>query len=947
MSTFTTLRNSLLISSILSIGLGTQAFAQDEPIETEPDEIIATGEIQRTFEQSLEVKQNTTAISDALIGAEIGDLPDLSIAEALERITGVTSDRFKGGASELSVRGLGAFLGSSTINGREITTGSDGRDVNFGQFPSELINGAQVYKSQQANFVEGGVSGIIELQTLRPLDYNKQRFQVQGLVGYSEYEDRVDDGEPFNKRITGSYVDQFDVGGGAIGVSIGGQIRRDTAAEDIYTTSSTFNPCSTIEGQPRSDGGTASNNCGLADDISSLEAIQDTYFGPSEVYFASNQYILRAMQTQADRDSIMGSIQWQPNDSWDINIDGQWSSRDDIERRHNLVFADGRRDIVPLEISPTGALNFWTGETRVENQSVWRQRVEEYFGLGGNVEWSGDRLTVAADLAYSKTTRDQDELDMRIRTSDRVTFTADARDATIPSFMFNDVSDVEDDTGLAFDINNHDIYDNGARARRRLETNEEDVIAFRLDADYELSGNFFTNLKVGGRFADRKRINDDGIDETISNLNGYDSAEAIAARRDVFPVKDLFEGAEESAGLPVNTWATWRPEELFVALTGSRDAGLPTGSTLDTSDSDVDEVTYAIYGMTDFEGQALGLPIYGNLGVRVIRTEIDSLGLRNSFVTVVDPVTNEQTFVANNDAEGGTESNSFTNVLPSANLIFELQEDMLLRFAAYKAIARPDVRDMSAALDVNDGDEFTDFADAVSAQGNPFLEPLEADNFDVSYEWYKSDDTAFSFAAYYKVLKTGRVNQRETISLTIDGTPTDVLINRSVNSDEDSSLFGIELSLNHKFSNLPGFLSGFGFKAGYNYAASDFEFPDPAIARGIPVAPFTDPANIPGYSEHTGNITGYWENEDFSFRVAYKGRSPYFKPFRNGQNRFTNSQEFVDVSASYDVTDNIQVRVSALNLTDEPNLFYRPTRDSLAQADYSGRRFFAGLRARF
>jgi len=131
MSRFSTLRHTLLATSILSAAMATSASAQDEPIETQADEIIATGEIQQSFEQSLKVKRNTTTISDALVGAEIGDLPDLSIAESLERITGVTSDRFKGGASELSVRGLGAFLGSSVLNGREITTGSDGRDVNL------------------------------------------------------------------------------------------------------------------------------------------------------------------------------------------------------------------------------------------------------------------------------------------------------------------------------------------------------------------------------------------------------------------------------------------------------------------------------------------------------------------------------------------------------------------------------------------------------------------------------------------------------------------------------------------------------------------------------------------------------------------------------------------------------------------------------------------------
>ena len=225
--------------------------------ETDPDEdatvvedalsdentIVVTGDIARTIENSLETKRDLSVIGDAIVGEDVGDLPDLSVAETLERIVGVTSDRFKGGASELSVRGLGAFLGSSVLNGREVTSGSDGRDVNYGQFPSELINGAIVYKSQQASFIEGGVSGIIELQTLRPVDYGKNRLQLQGLLGYSDYESRVVDGDPLSYRATASYINQWDLGGGEFGVAIGAQLRRDTAPEDIYTSSSTYSVC--------------------------------------------------------------------------------------------------------------------------------------------------------------------------------------------------------------------------------------------------------------------------------------------------------------------------------------------------------------------------------------------------------------------------------------------------------------------------------------------------------------------------------------------------------------------------------------------------------------------------------------------------------------------------------------------------------------------------------
>ena len=168
--------------------LASPVFAQEASTDTLPEveEIIVTGEIQQGALKSLEVKRDNTVISDALFGADLGELPDLSIAESLERMPGVTSDRFNGGASELSVRGLGAFLSYSTFNGREITSGSDGRQVNFGQFPSELVSGTIAYKSQQASMVEGGVSGTIELLGLKPIDYGKRRIQSQGLFGYND-----------------------------------------------------------------------------------------------------------------------------------------------------------------------------------------------------------------------------------------------------------------------------------------------------------------------------------------------------------------------------------------------------------------------------------------------------------------------------------------------------------------------------------------------------------------------------------------------------------------------------------------------------------------------------------------------------------------------------------------------------------------------------------------
>ena len=897
--------------------------------------IVVRGEIARTIENSLETKRQLDVIGDAIVGEDVGDLPDLSVAETLERIVGVTSDRFKGGASELSVRGLGAFLGSSVLNGREVSSGSDGRDVNYGQFPSELINGAIIYKSQQASFVEGGVSGIIELQTLRPIDYGKQRLQVQGLVGYSPYQDRVVGSGGLNTRFTASYIDQFQLGDGEFGIAIGGQIRADNAPEDIYTTSSTFRPCNTIEGLGQS------NNCDFEFDDSG----NPTGAAGSEFYFVSNQYIYRAQATDADRDAIMGAIQWQPSPSLDINIDAQYSYRDDIEERANLVIADGRRDIVPLEVSDTGALLYWSGETRLENQTVWRQRTEEYIGLGGNIAWTNGRFVLTADAGYSETKRRQDEKDMRIRTNRRVFFELDQRGYNVPNLILTDVSAVESNTGLVFDLDNHDIYDEGARARRRLENVDDSILAFRLDGLYEMDG-FFNSLQAGVRWAERKRFHDDGIDEDVTLVNGYDSEAAIAARRGNFLVQDLYAGSNSPMrGL---TFAAWNAEELFAALTGSDDAGLPTGSTLSPQDTDVTEETWAGYVQANFDSEMFGVPARGNLGLRAIRTEITSVGISSAVQT--SPGSEPGTVVVTpiGDPIVNTETNDFWNFLPSANLILEVNPDMLLRLAAYRAIARPDQEAMSAALSFSD-DDFEDVGRAITASGNPFLEPLESWNGDVSFEWYASPTTSLAVAGYYKSLQTGFETDVTGLSLLVDGVATPVTISRTINSDDKSDLYGFEVTVQHQFD------FGLGFLASYNWADSNFEFPDPTTvpiridgtAGEVPLADYVQPANIPGYSKHSLNGTVFFESGPFSARLAYKWRSDYFKPFRSDANRYTEDQGFLDFSASMDLMEGIQLRFQALNILDEPNVFYRPTPDSLAQADYSGARYFIGIRGRF
>lgn len=416
------LRSALLASAALAI-VATPVLAQEAQspsVSSQPSEVgevVVTG-IRATQRNSAQVKRNATVIVDAIVNEEIGALPDNSVAETLERIVGVTADRFKGSASEISIRGLGPYLGFSTLNGREVSSGSGDRAVSFQQFPSELTNGVLVYKSQQADFVEGGVSGVIELRTLRPLEYGRRRFQAEGRLNYLPYADKAD--ADLGSRFSASYVDQFDTAVGEVGLALGLATTDSTAPEDFYTASSSFRPCNSINPNPVAVTGSAAGNCTFTDGSA------------NPTYFVANGYNFRQLNTEDTRRAMVGNLQWRPNDRWDFNLDLQLSTRSSFEDRHDLAIAEGRRGISPIDLADNGALLRYAGNSYLETVATERTREEDYGGGGFNVRYQAtDALAVIGDVSYSRTHRNQVDFSSRLRSntlfgpSGRVAYTFD------------------------------------------------------------------------------------------------------------------------------------------------------------------------------------------------------------------------------------------------------------------------------------------------------------------------------------------------------------------------------------------------------------------------------------------------------------------------------------------------------------------------------------------
>ncbi|RHW18582.1 TonB-dependent receptor [Sphingomonas gilva] len=918
--------------------------AQDAPVAeegaSEGDEIIVTG-IRETIQTSIETKRRETAIVDALSSDDIGDLPALSVGQAIQTITGATTHREKGDASEIAIRGLGPFLSNATFNGRDASNGSGDRAVNFNQFPSELINNIKIYKTQQANLVEGGVAGTIELETLRPLDFNRTRIQAELKGNYNPYGERIGTDDPFGYRATLSYVDQFETGLGRIGISLGAQRNETSNPEETLAASTTWVACDATQ--------TVTGNC------PEVDRGEDTPF-----YLAPNAITFRQIVEHDRRDALFGAIQWQPSDTLDINIDAQYSNRDFSEERHDLNLSEGRYSISNRVINEEGRfLESYSGVSSLESTSTLLERGEEYLGGGIDIAWEAtDRLTLSADASYSGTKRVEIERSTRLRSdpldiygnrtplnNQRVPYTYTIENGYAPTITFDP----------RFDITNHDLFSDDARIRRDQTQRENEIWAGRFDVNYQLDGGFLSQIDAGARYTKLTYEDFDDRVEITQNDRNVDRDVNLACRT-VFPQRDFL---SDAPGNSISSWATFDPICLFRGYLGTEDPG-GNEDVRDPANRDVEENTWAGYVMASYDSTLGDMPVRGNFGVRVVNTHVTSRGLRADLEVDVDPDTGAITLEPVDDSfVGVTIENETTRFLPSINAIFELDRNLLLRLAGYRAMSRPAPSSLGAGrtIRLDDGEAFTtieEAIDGIDANGSPRLEPLMSWNADAALEYYPNPDTILSGTVYYKKFTGGFIPVRIDEDFVIGGETVTIPVTQTRNSDDQSRIYGFELTLANRFTWLPAPFDGLGGKVSYNYADSDFETQDIDLGdvvdldTGEVTQGLIPPANISGYSKHVLSAQAYYDAGPVSLQGIFNYRSGYYQDFVGGNNqlRYVRDNETFDLRATYQVNRNISLRAEALNIFNEPKITDMPVKGSIRQYHYYGSKYFLSVRVR-
>ena len=638
--------------------------------------------------------------------------------------------------------------------------------------------------------------------------------------------------------------------------------------------------------------------------------------------------------------------------------------------------------------TPNGAIVEWLGNTAIESNSEVYSRNEEYMGGGLSLSHQvNDRLNISGDLSFSETTRIEKQISLRTQSDNEDIFNVDTPSGYRPLVSWNTYSGFPQFTLTDFDVTDHTLFSDEYRVRIDSDVDRTNTIqALRGDFDLLVDWGAVNSLQGGMRFSEQEYLNLGGTRFTTGNLDDSSQEERDLilsinnACRTAFPesgflssqvsgnlITNIDSTTGEATSGTGNTWATFDPmcvTQMILAAQGTPFA-YPDQVRESPSTTDVTETTAAFYLMANYEGEFKGRAVHGNFGFRVVDTQVESVAFRTAYeiVSDADGFLSIQP-VPGADLDRVTAKGDYTEILPSFNLVMDVNEDVIFRAGIFRGMSRADPSDLgfNRSFQLNGGTDVTDPNDLitnVSGSGNPFTEPLMSWNLDTAIEWYPNKDSIFAVGVYYKRFTGGFEQVRTLETFTIDQQPINVEYTVTQTSEDASDLYGIEMTLSHRFSNLPGLFSGLGTKISYNYAHSNFEFEDSNLGSTSvreldgSITPLTigiiAPGNVPGFSENVFSGQVYYQVGDFDTQVIYKYRSEYFQPYTsNGTRlRYVGDVGVWEARASYRITDRIKFSLTGINLFDEPKQTFYYSNDNFGERNVYGSRLFFGIQSKF
>lgn len=861
-------------------------------------EIVVTG-IRAALTSAEGRKRDADVVIDGITADDIGLLPDVSISESLTRISGVTANDTARGSDQVAIRGLGPDLASTEYNGRILPT-ADGvnRRVGLGGLPSEGLRAAFVQKTPDASTIEGGVSGILSLESIRPLESRRKGLTVVARGLYEELSDsfsKASEQRPFGLRGEVTYVSDFSDDFG-IALTYAG-IKDYSSQAGVQ-----FDSWRLVGGTPaQSD----FDGNGIADAFPLNAGMAGQFFNTT-------------------RHSVLGMAQWRASSALTISLDGIFSEETDHNHTRRFFALDlWNRPALGAPKSTTvendtvtqfeGTASLYRG---VINDNVIKDHT---YGAGLNFDVDdGGPLTAAFDVSYFVAGRD--------RFTPAVNFDIDATTAVGQRRNFSYDLTHRGNVRFGFDPVNAEDF-----AIQMVNTTKQDasdkIAAARGDLVYKVDDGFWRSVEFGGRY-DHRRHTQRVVNAQygFANLGARPDLDSSFLETKAFP----FAGKANLFGGPSATaFPYYDFDALFRLGTGlSKVAPDPAVPLRDTPDTDIGEDTFALYYQANFDNDVLS----GNVGLRWVQTDSKSRG----FAT-----TPGGSFVR-------SFSNSYNFLLPSLNLKYQVAPELYLRAAAARTISKPLFEDLSVGGNI-DFDPNTNLY--IVNSGNPKLSPFTSDGIDVGIEWYPDRSTSIAVTGYYKWVSNFITSSTRfgTIPLA-DGTLAPAQITETRNDPASRYFRGVEVQFRKDFNFLPGLLSNLGVQANYNYNETDARetFPSlagpPAIATTVEVMPIN-------LSKHVVNAILYYDSGPLNFRLAYRYYSSYSRRFARGYQYQPGGQ--LDFNFGLKLTENIRLIGTVTNVLGTSQ--YRLTEDSRNAANDKilqfygtrGRDFALGARFQF
>ncbi len=871
------------VSAITLVGIAATAQAQGgADAEEDIEEIVITG-IKGSLRQAIQTKRNSDAFIEAINAEDIGKFPDKNVAEALQRVPGIVINREFGEGERVALRGTAPSLTRTLFNGASVATAdwfvleqlSATRAFNYLTLPSEIVGQLQVYKSPTADLDEGGLGGSIDVITRKPLDQADTlsiSASVQGA--YSELRESLD------PQASGfiSWKNDADT----FGIMVGGVYQERDIRRDGIEVLGYFE----------------------TDKAPGLEV-------PSLIGSA-----LFLQERKREGGNI--AIQYRPDDSLEINLTGLYSRFDADNYNQNYLawFTNalgGDSELI---------------DTTVQGNTVVAGTVTRPTAGFGAVFDAIDRDAVSETYVadFDAVYRPNDDWELHFK----VGYTAAQGDTTNQPFF-----EAQTQTGFTFDlrgdapaVNFLDIdptdpaaLDVFGFASLHEITNVDDEFYIFADAERFLDMGVLKSVKFGGKFSEHNR-------ETRFNISLFGNfflnllntgCNGGPCSTPFFAGEQLPSNFAENIAAPGSLTNYVQIDrqvlrDTFFAQPAANRERIPFIG----NNFDVTERVYAGYVKGDLEGDNWR----GNIGVRVVHTEQSSTG-------ELTGVGGSQTSLLGN-FDFVTVDRTYTDVLPSINLAYDLRDDLVLRVAAARTIARADYTQIAPQTALNPG--------ALSGTGgNPDIDPFRADQYDISIEWYPNPDEYLAVAFYYKDIQSFIINQTlqeiqqvETSSPSLErctsaGNPNNPAlfnclfdVTRPVNGAGGRNQ-GIEIS------GLKQLGYGFGLQANYTYTDS----------------------NIPGSSDHVANASLFYEDDRFSARAAYNYRSDFFINIDRGSELNQKAFGSLDASISYNLTNGVSLTIDAINLTNEKIEQFAGDEFRPRAIFDNGRTFFFGARFKY